>query len=197
MPWRRLAVAPETTRQTMNRRRQFCRQDDKGGCRQIPDIWAVSDATTNALHDLATFSKNSTGAGAAGLGRTNQSGRKVQHDDRHVAGRSVCVVGRCHACYSEGPIHAYGPLTRQVCGKEFVLRRTVRRYCSDFTEAMRLPNRRHLTATVAAAPAGGTGTAAGGWDTSGNRDLAIATINNLKTRVDQLETKLQALGLLT
>ena len=54
-----------------------------------------------------------------------------------------------------------------------------------------------LTATVAAAPAGGTGTAAGAWDTSGNRDLAIATINNLKTRVDQLESKLQALGLLT
>jgi hypothetical protein len=54
-----------------------------------------------------------------------------------------------------------------------------------------------LTATVAAAPAGGTGAAAGGWDTAGNRDLAIATINNLKTRVDQLESKLQALGLLT
>lgn len=43
----------------------------------------------------------------------------------------------------------------------------------------------------------GAGTAAGAWDTSDNRDLAIATINNLKTRVDQLETKLQALGLLT
>ena len=54
-----------------------------------------------------------------------------------------------------------------------------------------------LTATVGAAPAGGTGTAAGAWDTAGNRDLAIATINNLKTRVDQLESKLQALGLLT
>jgi len=51
-----------------------------------------------------------------------------------------------------------------------------------------------LTATVAAAPAGGTGTAAGGWDTAVNRDLAIATINNLKTRVDQLEAKLQAIG---
>lgn len=54
-----------------------------------------------------------------------------------------------------------------------------------------------LTATVAAAPDGGTGTAAGAWDTAGNRDLAIATINNLKTRVDQLESKLKALGLLT
>jgi hypothetical protein len=53
-----------------------------------------------------------------------------------------------------------------------------------------------LTATVAAAPAGGTGTAAGGWDTAANRDLAIATINNLKTRLDQLETALKALGFL-
>jgi hypothetical protein len=53
-----------------------------------------------------------------------------------------------------------------------------------------------LTATSAAAPAGGTGTAAGGWDTAANRDLAIATINNLKTRLDQLETALKALGFL-
>ena len=35
-----------------------------------------------------------------------------------------------------------------------------------------------LTAVVAAAPAGGTGAAAGAWDTSGNRDTAIAAINN-------------------
>ncbi|MCP5353535.1 MAG: hypothetical protein H6926_10190, partial [Chromatiales bacterium] len=30
--------------------------------------WTVSDATTNVIYDLATFSKNCTGAGAAGLG---------------------------------------------------------------------------------------------------------------------------------
>jgi len=53
-----------------------------------------------------------------------------------------------------------------------------------------------ITATVAAAPAGGTGTAAGGWDTAGNRDAAIATINNLKTRVDAMEAALKALGFL-
>lgn len=34
-----------------------------------PDIkWTVSDATTNAIYDVATFSKNCTGAGAVGLG---------------------------------------------------------------------------------------------------------------------------------
>lgn len=53
-----------------------------------------------------------------------------------------------------------------------------------------------LTATAAAAPAGGTGTAAGGWDTAANRNAAIATINNLKTRVDAMEAALQALGFL-
>lgn len=53
-----------------------------------------------------------------------------------------------------------------------------------------------LTASAAAAPAGGTGAAAGGWDTAANRDAAIATINNLKTRVDELEAKIKALGLL-
>ncbi len=54
-----------------------------------------------------------------------------------------------------------------------------------------------LTATVAASPAGGTGSAAGGWDTAAHRDAAITLINNLKTRVDELETKLRALGILT
>lgn len=53
-----------------------------------------------------------------------------------------------------------------------------------------------LTTTIANAPAGGTGTVAGAWDTAANRDLAIATINNLKARVDQMETALKAIGLL-
>lgn len=54
-----------------------------------------------------------------------------------------------------------------------------------------------LTAQAAVAPAGGTGTAAGAWDTAGNRDAAITLINNLRTRVGELETKLRSLGLLT
>ena len=65
------------------------------------------------------------------------------------------------------------------------------------------------TAEPAAAPAGGTGMAAGGWDTAGNRDIAITTINdsrtrieeskiqidNLKARLDEVESRLQAFGL--
>lgn len=53
-----------------------------------------------------------------------------------------------------------------------------------------------LTGPAAAAPAGGAGTAAGGWDTAANRDAAIATINNLRTRVNELEARLQTLRIL-
>jgi len=53
-----------------------------------------------------------------------------------------------------------------------------------------------LTASPAAAPAGGTGTAAGGWDTAANRDAAIATINGLRTRLNDLVSRLQAYGLI-
>lgn len=53
------------------------------------------------------------------------------------------------------------------------------------------------TAAVAAAPAGGTGAAAGAWDTAANRDLAIATINNNRTRLAEIETALRNLGLIT
>jgi hypothetical protein len=44
-----------------------------------------------------------------------------------------------------------------------------------------------------AAPAGGTGTAAGGWDTAANRDLAITAINNTRLLALELQTKLNAL----
>lgn len=53
-----------------------------------------------------------------------------------------------------------------------------------------------ITANPAAAPAGGTGTTAGAWDTAANRDAAIVTINDLRTRVSDLETRLKSYGLL-
>lgn len=48
------------------------------------------------------------------------------------------------------------------------------------------------TAVPAAAPAGGTGAAAGGWDTAANRDAAITTINGLRTVVIELQTQLNS-----
>ncbi len=53
-----------------------------------------------------------------------------------------------------------------------------------------------LTTTPSDAPAGGTGAAAGGWSSAANRDAAIATINALKARVDEIEAVLQDIGLL-
>lgn len=57
-------------------------------------------------------------------------------------------------------------------------------------------------ATQLAAPAGGVGTAAGGYDTAANRDLAITSINAAKTDIEDLKKvvnalidDLQALGL--
>lgn len=51
-----------------------------------------------------------------------------------------------------------------------------------------------LTAQVAAAPAGGTGAAAGAYDTAANRDIAIDTINNNRTRIAEIEAILQKFG---
>lgn len=48
-------------------------------------------------------------------------------------------------------------------------------------------------ATAAAFPAGGTGAAAGGWDTAGNRDLAITRFTALLTDVADLRTQFNAL----
>lgn len=48
-------------------------------------------------------------------------------------------------------------------------------------------------AVPAAAPAGGTGAAAGGWDTANNRDLAITTINDLRTHAIEMDLDYEAL----
>ena len=158
--------------------------------------WAVSDATTNAIHDVATFSKNSTGAGAAGLGaRIVFAAKSSTTVDTPQAGISSEWVNATHATRTSRlklSANDYGGAREgiRIESDGAVLR-------LGFYGATAVVKPTALTATVSAAPAGGTGTADGGWDTSTNRDLAIATINNLKTRVAQLETKLQALGLLT
>jgi len=59
------------------------------------------------------------------------------------------------------------------------------------------------TATVAVSsvagsiPAGGTGAAAGGWDTAGNRDTAITTMGELKTQLNALMVALRNKGIIT
>ena len=52
------------------------------------------------------------------------------------------------------------------------------------------------TSQVAAAPAGGTGDAAGAYDTAANRNIAIAAINNNRTRIEEVVVALRAAGLM-
>jgi len=46
-------------------------------------------------------------------------------------------------------------------------------------------------------PAGGTGAAAGGWDTAGNRDTAITTIGEIKTQLNALLASLRQKGIVS
>lgn len=159
--------------------------------------FSLTNATTNAAVTVGTLTKNVTGAGvgAAGLGpRLTFAAESSTTDDTTQADITATWTDATHATRkSRLALSAYDTAARE--GVRLEADGSVARL--GFFGATAVVKPTALTATVAAAPAGGTGTAGGGWDTAGNRDLAIATINNLKTRVDQLETKLQALGLLT
>lgn len=73
---------------------------------------------------------------------------------------------------------------------------------STYTQTYATVDRTHAAMTSAAMPAGGTGAAAGGWDTAVNRDQAIAEfaalrndVLDLKQLVNGLIDDLQAMGL--
>lgn len=52
-----------------------------------------------------------------------------------------------------------------------------------------------LTQTQLAAPAGGTGATAGAYDTAGNRDLMIASVNAARTDIAAILAALRAYGI--
>jgi hypothetical protein len=54
-----------------------------------------------------------------------------------------------------------------------------------------------ITSSSGTAPAGGTGTAAGGWDTAGHRDAAITAINNNAAAITEIQNILKTFGLAT
>lgn len=47
-----------------------------------------------------------------------------------------------------------------------------------------------------AVPAGGTGAAAGGWDTAANRNTAITTITEIKAQVNLILARLRTAGII-
>lgn len=53
-----------------------------------------------------------------------------------------------------------------------------------------------IAAVAGTAPAGGTGDAAGAYDTAENRDLAIATINENKAKLNLVIAALKAHGII-
>ena len=61
---------------------------------------------------------------------------------------------------------------------------------SEYTQTYSTADKIHANFTSAdvagSIPAGGTGTAAGGWDTAANRDTAITTMTEIKTTVNAL-----------
>lgn len=159
---------------------------------------SLTDATTNAAVTVETLTKNVTGAGvgAAGLGpRLVFAAESSTTNDTQQADITATWTDATHATRKSRLALSASDSAAAREGVRIEADGSVARL--GFFGATAVVKPTALTATVAAAPAGGTGTAAGGWDTAGNRDLAIATINNLKTRVDQLESKLQSLGLLT
>lgn len=73
-----------------------------------------------------------------------------------------------------------------------------------YVQTFATADKTHAVDGSAAMPAGGTGTAAGGWDTAANRDQAIAefaalrtTVADLKQLVNSVIDDLQTLGLVT
>lgn len=73
---------------------------------------------------------------------------------------------------------------------------------SAYTQTYATADKTHAAMTSAAMPAGGTGAAAGAWDTAANRDSAIAQfaalrndVIDLKQLVNAVIDDLQALGL--
>ncbi|MEO2054677.1 MAG: hypothetical protein ABGX83_05200 [Nitrospira sp.] len=58
------------------------------------------------------------------------------------------------------------------------------------------PQAATVAAVAGAIPAGGTGAAAGGFDTSGNRDIFIATVTENKTQLNLILAALKAHGLI-
>ena len=159
---------------------------------------SLTDATNNAPVTVESLIKNVTGAGvgAAGLGPRLVFGA----ESSTTADTTQADIA---ATWTDAT-HATRKTRLAFSAWDFAAAREGLRIEADgaaprlgFYGATAIVKPAALTATAPAAPAGGTGTAAGGWDTAANRDLAIATINNLKTRVDELEAKLRALGLLT
>ena len=169
--------------------------------------WLYSDATTNAIYTLATFSKNSTGAGAAGLGPSITLAAKSSTtvDSPQVTLTSSWVVATHATRTARGTLNAvdYNG-TRESFRWESD--GTVARLGFFGATAVVKPTAltAQLTTLTYTAPgtpdyaiADVTQSTPFGFTTADEARTILSVIKNLQDRVGQLETKLQGIGLLT
>ncbi len=169
--------------------------------------WLYSDATTNAIYSLATFAKNSTGAGAAGLGLSITLAAKTSTtvDMPQVTLASAWVVATHATRTARGTLNAvdYNG-TREAIRWE--ADGTVARLGFFGATAVVKPTAMTTQLTTITYTDPGTPdyavsdvtqTTPFGFTTADEARTVLSIIKNLQDRVGQLETKLQALGLLT
>ena len=169
--------------------------------------WLYSDATTNTSYALATFAKNSTGAGAAGLGLSITLAAKSSTtvDMPQVTLASAWVVATHATRTARGTLNAvdYNG-TREAIRWE--ADGTVARLGFFGATAVVKPTAMTTQLTTITYTDPGTPdyavsdvtqTTPFGFTTADEARTVLSVIKNLQDRVGQLETKLQALGLLT
>lgn len=168
--------------------------------------WLMSDSTTNAIYDLVTFSKNTSSAGAAGLGvRVNLAAKSSTTADTLVGAIDASWVDATHASRKGRlTLSAYDTAIRE--GIRVEASGTAAMLGFFGVTAVVKPTAltaqlTTLTYTTPTTPdyaiASVTQTTPFGFTTADEAHTVLSVIKNLQDRVSQLETKLQALGLLT
>ncbi len=168
--------------------------------------WLMSDATTNAIYDLVTFSKNSSGAGAAGLGvRVNLAAKSSTTADTLVGAIDASWVDATHASRKgRVKISAYDTAIRECIRAEASGTAPMLGFYGVTAVVRPTALTAQLTTLTYTAPTVAdyaiqnlTSTGGFGFVTADEGNSVLAVIKNLQDRVAQLETKLQSLGLLT
>ena len=168
--------------------------------------WLMSDATTNAIYDLVTFSKNSSGAGAAGLGvRVNLAAKSSTTADTLVGAIDASWVDATHASRKGSvKINAYDTAIRECIRAEASGTAAMLGFFGVTAVVRPTALTAQLTTLTYTAPTVAdyaiqdlTSTGGFGFVTKDEGNSVLAVIKNLQDRVAQLETKLQSLGLLT
>ena len=168
--------------------------------------WLMSDATTNAIYDLVTFSKNTSSAGAAGLGvRVNLAAKSSTTGDTLVGAIDASWVDATHASRKgRVKISAYDTAIRECIRAEASGTAAMLGFFGVAAVVRPTALTAQLTTLTYTAPGTPdyaiqnlTSTGGFGFVTADEGNTVLSVIKNLQDRVAQLESKLQSLGLLT